>query len=85
MTRFRSTISSTGRIRRILDSRYEKADLNQVMDKQCQHLSPNKLLHILRKFEDLLDGTLCTWKTPLVDVCSSPYPVPIVNKEMSRN
>ena len=65
------TISSTYRIRSILDAKYEKADLNQVMDNQCQHLRPNKLerlLYILRNFESMFDGTLCTWKTPLVDL-----------------
>ena len=36
------TINSTRRIRRILDSNYEKDDLNKVMDEQCQHLSPNE-------------------------------------------
>ena len=35
------TISSTCWIRRILDRKYEKDDLNKGMDEQCQHLSPN--------------------------------------------
>ena len=35
------TISSTRRIRRILDAKYRKAALNQVMSKQCQHIIPN--------------------------------------------
>ena len=46
------TISSTCRIHRILDVKYENYGLNQVMDDQCQHLIPNKrerLLHILGK------------------------------------
>ena len=29
---FEGTISSTHRIRRVLDAKYEKSDLNQVMD-----------------------------------------------------
>ena len=37
----KGTISSTFRIRRILDAKYEKADLNKVMVEQCQHLIPN--------------------------------------------
>ena len=36
------TISSTCRIRRILDAKYEKADLKQVVDNQCQQLIPNQ-------------------------------------------
>ena len=35
-------ISSTRRIRRILDARYEKDDLNKVVYEQCQRLNPNK-------------------------------------------
>ena len=43
-----STISSTHRIHKILDAKYEKYDLNQFMVKQCQQLTPNEqeiLLH----------------------------------------
>ena len=66
------------------------------MAKQCQHLSPNereRLLHLLRKFESLFDGTLGTWKTATVylelkddatTVCSRPYPLPRVHEEMFR-
>ena len=35
-------MSSTRRILIVLDAKYEKADLNQVMDEQCQQLSHNK-------------------------------------------
>ena len=62
-------ISSARRMRIILDAKYKKSDLNQVMDKQCQHLSPNnweKLLHLMRKLESLFDGTLGTWNTVTV-------------------
>ena len=83
-------IISTCRLRRILDAKYEKADLNKVMDKQCQHLTTTeryRLLHLLKKFEDLFDGTLSTCNNTPVDlelkdnakpVCSQPvqiYPV----------
>ena len=50
--------------------KYEKADLNKVIDEQCQHLSPNeqeRFIHILETFGILFDGTLGTWKTPLVN------------------
>ena len=79
---------------RILDRKYEKADLNKVMDEQCQHLTSTeryRLLHILRKFKDMFDGTLGTWNTTPVDlglkddakpVCSRHYPVPRVHEEM---
>ena len=39
---YEGTISSTRRIRRILDARYEKADLNKVVYEHCQRLNPNK-------------------------------------------
>ena len=48
----KGTINSTRRIRRILDVKYERDDLNKSMDEQCQHLSPNKreiILQILEK------------------------------------
>ena len=35
----KNAISSTYRMRRILDVKYEKADLNKVMNEQCQHLT----------------------------------------------
>ena len=47
----------------------------------------------MRKFESLSDGTLGTWKIPLVNldlkddatpVCSRPYPVPRVHEAMFR-
>ena len=90
------TISSTRRIHIILDAKYKKADLKQVMDKKCQHLIPNEreiLLHLLRKFKSLFYGTLGTRKTTPVDlelkddatsVCSRSYPVPRVHEEMFR-
>ena len=56
---------------RILDAKYEKSDLNKVMDEQCKHLTAtehNRLLHLLKKFEDLFDGTLGTWNTNPMDL-----------------
>ena len=66
------------------------------MDEQCQHLSPKereRLLHILRNFESMFDGTMGTCKTPPLDlewkddatpVCLRPYPVPRVQEAMFR-
>ena len=81
---------------RILDRKYEKADLNKVMDEQCQHLTSTeryRLLHILKKFEYLFGGTLGTWDTnPLYlelkdksnPIWSQPYTLPIVHEVMFR-
>ena len=90
------TISSTRRIHKHLDLKYQKYDLNKVMGEQCQHLIPNKqekILHILEKKESLSNGTLGTWKTPPVTLdlkddatpmCSRPYTVPRVHKAVFR-
>ncbi len=41
----------------------------------CKHLSANqqkKLLHLLKKYESLFDGTLGDWRTKPVSFCSRP-------------
>ena len=77
----------------ILDARYEKADLQSVVDTICPHLSlpdQNKLLDLLTKYEDLFDGTLGDWNTEPVSYDikdgakphhSRAYPVPHAHKE----
>ena len=84
------------RIHRIPDAKYEDSDLNTVMAGQCQHLNTKEnymLMSLLRKFEDLFDGTLGTWNTTPVDlelnydvkpVCSRPYSVPRVHGVMFK-
>ena len=50
----------------ILDAKYEKADLQSIVDTNCPHLSlrhQNKLFDLLTKYEDLFDGTLGDWST----------------------
>ena len=80
----------------IIDDKYENSNLNEVMNKQFQHLNTKeryKLLNILNKFKDLVYGTLGTWNTTPVGlelkddskpVFSRPYPVPRVHKEIFR-
>ena len=61
-----STRDMTQRVVRILDAKYEKADLPKVVEDTCPHLSmPEKkeLLMLLLKYEHLFDGTLGKWKT----------------------
>ena len=58
-------------MQRILDYKYEKADLNTVMEKKIQHLNTaerNRLLTLLREFKDMFDSTLGTWNTTPVDL-----------------
>ena len=35
-------------MRRILDAKYEKADLNKIMREKCQHLAPRERENILK-------------------------------------
>ena len=66
------------------------------MNKQCQHINTKeseRLINLLRKYEDMFDGTPGTWNTTPVDlelrydakpVCSRPYPVHRVHESMLR-
>ena len=61
-----STQDATKRVRRILDTKYQKADLQSIIRDNCKHLSANqqrKLLQLLKKYETLFDGTLGDWQT----------------------
>jgi hypothetical protein len=64
-----STQDATKRVTRILDAKYQKADLQSIVRDNCKHLSADqqkKLLQLLTKYESLFDGTLGDWKTKLV-------------------
>jgi hypothetical protein len=64
-----STQDATKCVMRILDAKYQKADLQSIVKDNCKHLSANhqkKLLQLLTKYESLFDGTLGDWKTKLV-------------------
>jgi hypothetical protein len=52
---------ATERIKKILDAKYEKADLNEVVLQNAGHLHEYKqqaLKKVLLEFEDLFDNTL---------------------------
>jgi hypothetical protein len=88
-----STQDATKHVTRILDAKYQKADIQSIVKDKCKHLSTNqqnKLLQLLTKCESLFDGTLGDWKTKPVSFQLkegvSPYhgqafPVPKVHKE----
>ncbi len=64
-----STRSATKRMVKILDAKYEKADLPAIIRENCSHLTASdreKLLSVLLKFKPLFDGTLGDWKLPPV-------------------
>jgi hypothetical protein len=49
---------------KILDAKYEKADLPAIIRENCSHLAASnreKLLSVLLEFESLFDGTLGDW------------------------
>ncbi len=60
-----STLDATKRLIKILDAKYEKANLRAITEQDClNHLSAtekNKLLKLLQEFEELFDGTLGDW------------------------
>ncbi len=60
-----STKEETARVTKILDAKYEKADLPKVVQENCAHLTSdqkNALLRLLLKHEDMFQGTLGEWK-----------------------
>jgi hypothetical protein len=82
----------TQRTMEILDAKYEKADLTNVVSK-CTYLNKKEqttLLKLLLKYKDLFDGTLGTWNGPEVDIrlkedatpfFSRPFPVPQIREK----
>jgi hypothetical protein len=87
-----STRSATKRVVKILDAKYEKADLPAIIRENCSHLTfsdREKLLSMLLKFESLFDGTLGDWKLLPVSFelkeamkpyHGRPYPIPHKHK-----
>ncbi len=87
-----STHSATKRMVKILDAKYEKADLPAIIRENFSHLTASnrvKLLSMLLKFEPLFDGTLGDWKLPSVSFelkegmqpyHGRPYPIPHKHK-----
>jgi hypothetical protein len=76
------------RIQQILDAKYCKADLGELVQ-ECDQLSKEEqqnLLKLLQKYEHLFDGTVGTWNTSPVDLIlkdpactpyhAKAYPVP---------
>jgi hypothetical protein len=61
-----STQDATKHTTRILDAKYQKADLQSIVRDNCKHLNADqqkKLLKLLQKYELLFDGPLGDWKT----------------------
>ncbi len=87
-----STRSATKPMVKILDAKYEKADLPAIIKENCSHLTAakrEKLLSVLLKFKPLFDGTLGDWKLLPVSFelkegmqpyHGRPYPIPHKHK-----
>jgi hypothetical protein len=83
-----STRSATKRVVKVLDAKYEKADLPAIIRDKCSHLTASdreKLLSVLLKTELLFDGTLGNQKLLPVSFelkegmkpyHGRPYPIP---------
>ena len=84
------------RIQRILDAKYEAADIDHIAQDQ-DHLQPEerqKLRDLLKEFEDLFDGTLGKWKGPEYEIelkdgatpyHARPYPIPKAYEKTLRS
>jgi len=87
--------SSTERIKRILDAKYEKANLDELV-RECSYLTEDqqiKLLKLLRKHEYLFDGTLGRWDSEPYTIELKPdatpyharaFPIPKINEATLR-
>jgi len=88
-----ATKEETERVTRILDAKYEPADLPKVVEENCSHLTVKQrkqLLKLLQKHEKMFQGTLGKWvgeevhfelKEGAQPWQGKPYPLPRVHKE----
>eukprot|EP00804_Cyclotella_cryptica_P016192 CCRYP_005685-RA/>CCRYP_005685-RA protein AED:0.45 eAED:0.81 QI:0/0/0/1/0.5/0.33/3/0/553 len=86
-----STLEATKRLIKILDAKYEKADLRAIVRDNCTHLSGQeqaRLLELLQEFEELFSGKLGDWDCKPVSLQlkegAQPYhgrPFPIPKKD----
>ena len=91
-----STEQQTSRAVKILDAKYEKANLPKVVSENCAHLTVderNKLLRLLLKYEELFDGGLGEWQTDPISLelkegatpyHGKPFRVPQVHESTTR-
>ena len=92
-----STKEETERVTKILDAKYEKADLPKIVEENCSHLTDDQqrdLLALLEKHTPMFAGKLGQWKGEEVHFeleegqtpwQGRPYPVPRVHEQTLRN
>jgi len=59
--------TNTKRVIGILDAKYDKAEIPEIVRTSCPHLTPSEqdmLLSLLLDYESLFDGTLGGWNRP---------------------
>ena len=87
--------NSSDRIKKILDAKYEAADLEKVCSAQSHLLveQQQKLLSLLNKHADLFDGTLGKWNEAPIELelkegaqpyHARPYPIPRCHADTLR-
>ena len=91
----KNVAQATRRIKKILDAKYQKANLKEIT-KQLDYLSKDEqklLLKLLRKYEDMFDGTLgnytgSDYKIELQEGVkpyhAKPFPIPRIHEETLR-
>lgn len=92
-----ATKAETERATKILDAKYEPADLPKVVDENCPHLSTEqkqKLLELLQKHDSMFQGKLGCWddeyihfelKQDATPYRARPYKVPYIHKDTVMN
>eukprot|EP00804_Cyclotella_cryptica_P027451 CCRYP_008864-RA/>CCRYP_008864-RA protein AED:0.29 eAED:0.29 QI:0/0/0/1/1/1/2/245/709 len=91
-----STLEATKRLIKILDAKYEKADLRAIVRDNCTHLSgpeQARLLELLQEFEELFSGKLGDWDCKPVSLQlkegaqpyhGRPFPIPKKHIEITK-
>jgi hypothetical protein len=75
----KAVIQASDRLKSILDAKYKKADLREVVKKEAVHLkeSQQQQLHVLLKeFPKLFDGSLGKWRMGAYDIELRPDATP---------
>ena len=87
-----ATKEETERVTRILDAKYEKADLPKIVQENCAHLDADqqkKLLELLLRHESMFQGKLGKWvgeevsfelKEGAMPWQGRPYPIPKIHE-----
>eukprot|EP00804_Cyclotella_cryptica_P016680 CCRYP_001999-RA/>CCRYP_001999-RA protein AED:0.06 eAED:0.06 QI:1397/-1/1/1/-1/1/1/255/979 len=91
-----STLEATKRLMKILDAKYEKADLRAIVRDNCTHLSgpeQARLLELLQEFEELFSRKLGDWDCKPVSLQlkdgaqpyhGRPFPIPKKHIEITK-